>query len=83
MLSYPVGLLTLLRVRTEKVLLTVYYIRRLLYDIVTFTPYAVATVTLRFSHGFSSKRIGYNTNCIGAVTQSKAIGTKYRSLIVY
>ena len=35
-----------------------YYIRLLLYDIVT--------VTLRFSHGFSTKSFGYNTMCIGA-----------------
>ena len=44
-----------------------YYIWSLLYDIIT--------VTLQFSHGFSSKWIGYNTNCIGAVTQSKPMGT--------
>ena len=37
--------------------LTMYYIRLLLYDIVI--------VTLRLSHGFSTKCIGYHTMCIG------------------
>ena len=36
--------------------LTVYYIRMLLYDIVI--------VTVRLSHGFSTKCIGYYTMCI-------------------
>ena len=44
-----------------------YYIWPLLNDIIS--------VTLRFSHGFSKKCIGYNTNCIGTVTQSKPTGT--------
>ena len=39
-------------------MLTMYYIRLLLYDIVT--------VTLRFSHGLSMKSIGYNTMCTGS-----------------
>ena len=30
--------------------------------------YDIITVTLQFSHGFSTKCIGYNTNCIGAIT---------------
>ena len=41
---------------------TMYYNRPLLYDIVT--------VTLRFTHGFSARCIGYNMTCIGTVMQS-------------
>ena len=37
--------------------------------------YDIVTVTLRFSHGFSTKCIGYYTKCIGAVMQSDPMGT--------
>ena len=47
--------------------LTMYDIRPFLYDIIT--------VTVRFNPGFSTKCIGYNTNCIGAVMQSNLMGT--------
>ena len=43
---------------TTHVRSSMYYIMLLLYDIVI--------VTLRFSHGFSTKSIGYSTMCIGA-----------------
>ena len=51
----------------EHTQLTMYYIRPLLYHIVI--------VSLWFSHGFSTKYIGYNANYIGAVTQSNVMGT--------
>ena len=39
---------------------TIYYIRLLIY------MYYIFIVTLRFSHGFSTTCIDYNTMCVGA-----------------
>ena len=43
-----------------------YYIRPFLYNIIK--------VSLRFSQRSFTKRIGYNTNCIGANTKSNQMG---------
>ena len=37
--------------------------------------YDIVSVSLRFSPGFFTKCIGYDTNCNGAVTQSIQVGT--------
>ena len=46
--------------------LTVYYIKPFLYDII---------VSLRLSHCYFTKCIGYNMNCIGAIMKSNQVGT--------
>ena len=36
---------------------------------------------LLYGHGFSTKRIGYNTNCNGAVTKSDPMDTSRHCII--
>ena len=38
-------------------------------------------LSLSFRHGFSTKCIAYNTNCIGAVSQSNRIGTNTHCIV--
>ena len=41
----------------------------------------IITVSLPFSHSFSLKHIGYNMNCIGAVTQSNPMSTNMHRIV--
>ena len=56
-----------INIPTIHTLLTVYYIRLFLYDIIK--------VSLRFSQCYFTQCIGYSMNCIAAITKSIQMGT--------